>query len=185
MKHWKIGLCASPSSCWARLTSKLAVPVPHPYLNLCRASCKTKPRFNRQFATAEHTFHATSTIPIPQYSPFPFGMSTIFAHASSAGGALSPKFRCTNLTSISHRLLASSFLRIAFCRQPFNYYARIPTVPPLYLPSVPLLPPQPPPLLVFHTLYQIDAPWGGPLVPPTAYTCRAPPSPLTPYLVPP
>ena len=84
-----MGSCASPTSCWANLASSVAVPIPQTTLNLCRVSCKTTLRFNRKFTTAAHTFHATSTSPIPRYYPFPFGMRTIAAHASSAGGVSS------------------------------------------------------------------------------------------------
>ena len=127
---WKRVLCVSNASCWVRLDSRVAVPIPRPPMNLCRASCKTTPRFNRKFTTAAHIFHATSTIPIPRYYPFTFGIRTIVDHVSSVGGVPHPNVCCTNLTKISHRILTGSFLRVASHRHPFKYSARIPGGPP-------------------------------------------------------
>ena len=104
--------------------------VPRTPLNPCRALCNTAPCFNRQFISATHTFHATSTSPIPRCSPFPFGMKIIVAHASSAGGVPSLNVRCTNLTKTPHCLFTGYFLRVASRSYPFKSSAHIPGGPP-------------------------------------------------------
>ena len=132
-----MGLCASHASCWTILDSSVAVPVPHPPLNPCMASCKTTPRFNRPFTTAAHTFHVTSTSPIPQYHSLTFRMRTIVVHASYAGGSPYPNIRCTNLTKTSHRLLTGSFLRGDSRSHPFKSSACITNGPPALPPFSP------------------------------------------------
>ena len=110
---WNRGSYTSPAICWVRLASSVAIPISRLTLNLCRKLCKTTPCFNRQFTTAAHTFHETSTITIPRYPPFPFGMRTIVAHASYAIGVPSPNVLCANIAKSSHCLLTGSFLRVA------------------------------------------------------------------------
>ena len=116
------------------MASKVAVPISCPSLNPCRVLLKMKLRFKRQFTTDDHTLHATSTSPIPQYYPFHFGMRTIIFHESSSVRVPSPNDRLTSLTTSYHCLHTGSLLCIASCIYPFKYYALVPygapTLPP-------------------------------------------------------
>ena len=72
-------------SCWDSLASRVAVPVPLPAQNLCRASWNWMEDYIRRLMMLDIALHSTSTRPIPMKSvPPPLGIITTVCQAQDA-----------------------------------------------------------------------------------------------------
>ena len=85
MNTWNISPWNIPASCCSRFYSTIAVPVPPPILNPCKASCRVMVLCSILLTIGAQTFQMTSTNTMPLYPPPPLVISTIIVHVNASG----------------------------------------------------------------------------------------------------
>ena len=106
------------------------VPVPPPYRNPCKISCRTMELCSLLFTIYVQTFQMVSTSHIPLYSLSLIIISTIVVHINASMIYPSQNSTFVTLITFSHSSVSRSFSLVAFRNHDLRFPAFIPDGPP-------------------------------------------------------